>query len=346
LTNSFTMYATWKKTFKLTASKGANVSSVGSSPSCSVYNGSTSGCSVTYPTITPNAGYTSVGWSATNGATSGSTGTVTLTSNITRYGNATDQTAPTCGTVTNGSTTWRTTSQTISVACSETGGSGCSQTSFSGTFTQTKIGSITIKDKAGNTKSCSVSAYVDTTAPAISCTNISGGTSGVSLTVTASDGVSGLVTDPSGSKSGVKSTTTYTAKNGAGLTKSCKVTVTKTATTWKKTRAACTAGNYGSGTTTYVKTCSTRSKATADANNYSSYWSCNSISVTANNASQACTSHNLTAPCYAKTTYNRTSCKTWGSASDYQTGLTSCSGSTGTLYKYVCVETAWTYSGS
>ena len=297
-TGSFNV--TCSKVLYATFNKGANVSSIGASTAnCTIYNGSTSGCSVTFPSITPNTGYTSVGWGNYTGASSGTApGSVTITSDVTKYANATDQTPPTCGTKSNegSSSSWRNTTQTITVACTESGGSGCSLATFSKDFSNNTTGTITISDNAGNTRNCTVNAYVDTTTPTcgtasgastswitsgtrtitqactagvsgcasvsntwstdaktgtitvtsgagktksctvnvyrdaskptISCTGISGGTSGVSLTVSASDGVSGLATDPSGSKSGVKTTTTYTAKNGAGLTNTCTVTVT------------------------------------------------------------------------------------------------------------------------
>ena len=64
-----TLYTVYQ--FSVTYAKGANVSSIAStSGSCKVTTSSTS-CNVTLPLITPNSGYVSVGWSTTNGATSG-----------------------------------------------------------------------------------------------------------------------------------------------------------------------------------------------------------------------------------------------------------------------------------
>ena len=71
--------------------KGSNVSSIGAktdaNSKCTIaatYNGKAqaTSCSVTAPTITANTGYTSVGWSLTSGATTGSS-TITLNSSNT-----------------------------------------------------------------------------------------------------------------------------------------------------------------------------------------------------------------------------------------------------------------------
>lgn len=75
-----------------------------------------------------------------------------------------DYTAPTCGSNT-GSATWTKDNRTVTVNCSDST-SGCTQSTFSKTYkTDTKTSSITIKDNAGNTKSCSVNVYVDKTPP-------------------------------------------------------------------------------------------------------------------------------------------------------------------------------------
>ena len=70
-TDLYTVYQ-----FNVTYSKGANVSAIGStSGNCKVSatGASTGGtsCNVTLPSITANTGYTPVGWSTTNGATTG-----------------------------------------------------------------------------------------------------------------------------------------------------------------------------------------------------------------------------------------------------------------------------------
>ena len=72
-----------------------------------------------------------------------------------------DKTAPTCGTVSGASTTWTTGNRTISVACSDSGGSGCRSSSYSNTWSsgETTTGTITLYDNAGNSKGCTVNVY-------------------------------------------------------------------------------------------------------------------------------------------------------------------------------------------
>lgn len=86
--------------------------------------------------------------------------TATYTANV-----YVDKTPPTCGTKENESTTWKNTDQLVRVGCNDTH-SKCTQDKFEKTFTtDTKAGTITITDKAGNTANCSVNAYVDKTGP-------------------------------------------------------------------------------------------------------------------------------------------------------------------------------------
>ena len=76
--------------------KGSNVSSIGETTGeCYVYsqgqNGGTTSCDVTLPTITPSTGYHSVGWSTTNGDTTGTAAEqdyTISTNNTTLYANA------------------------------------------------------------------------------------------------------------------------------------------------------------------------------------------------------------------------------------------------------------------
>ena len=74
--NSTTLYTVYQ--FNVTYTAGSNVSSVGStSGSCKIASSATANattpdsCDVTLPSITPNSGYTSIGWNTTNGATNG-----------------------------------------------------------------------------------------------------------------------------------------------------------------------------------------------------------------------------------------------------------------------------------
>ncbi len=104
-----------------------------------------------------------------------------------------DKVAPSCGSVSGSSTSWTSSSRSISVKCSDTI-SGCTATSFSKTFSSSaKTGSISIKDKAGNTKSCSVNVYVDKSSPSVSLNTTYCNTSGTcTFSVGASDSHSGV----------------------------------------------------------------------------------------------------------------------------------------------------------
>ena len=76
-----------------------------------------------------------------------------------------DKTAPSCGAITGQSTVWTKNDRTIAVKCSD-GGSGCTSSSFSQTFsTEGDTDEIAIKDSVGNSRSCTVNKYIDKTAP-------------------------------------------------------------------------------------------------------------------------------------------------------------------------------------
>ena len=252
-----------------------------------------------------------------------------------------DNTAPTCYYSGTGATAWKNYDRTFTVHCSDDD-SGCVQADYSKTFSTTTYittGTITVYDKAGNSKTCqSFNVYIDKVNPTIKCTVNSGGTSGVSVTVTASDSNSGLATNPAGTFT-ITSSKTYTAKDNAGNSASCTVTVTSK-TTYTRYRQSCTAGNYSLNTSGVVQTCTARTKATADANNYTNYTTCYDRSGT------TCTNAGLTDPCKYRYYYTRSSCKTWGTASTYASNITSCSESEGTQYKYTCSDGTTTYSGS
>ena len=98
ISSNITYYAVTSKKVTVTYNKGSNVSSIGStSGTCTIQNSATN-CQVILPTITPSTGYSSVGWSTTNGATIGTTAgsKITLSSNATYYANAIDNLPPTC----------------------------------------------------------------------------------------------------------------------------------------------------------------------------------------------------------------------------------------------------------
>ena len=73
---------------------------------------------------------------------------------------------PSCGKITGQSTKWTKDDRTISVECSDTGGSNCTMSPFEQTFTtEGKKDIITIQDVAGNTTDCMVNKYIDRTPP-------------------------------------------------------------------------------------------------------------------------------------------------------------------------------------
>ena len=102
ISTATTLYTVYQ--FNITYALGANVLEVGSATgNCKVTTNNTS-CTVTLPSITANPGFTSVGWSTTNGATTGTAvgESYTLSSNDgTIYANAVDITIPTGSVVVN-----------------------------------------------------------------------------------------------------------------------------------------------------------------------------------------------------------------------------------------------------
>ena len=153
-----------------------------------------------------------------------------------------DKIKPTC--TTNGeSDKWRRGNVTISWGCKDNE-SGCTksiegQKSYNATKKTDDGGysAYTISDKAGNTNSCngknSLNVYLDNTKPSCNTSNGHGGDkseSGLSFTVSCSDGDSGVSTcagskSNSSSKTGVKSTTTYTVVDKVGNSNTCQIKV-------------------------------------------------------------------------------------------------------------------------
>ena len=143
-----------------------------------------------------------------------------------------DKTPPSCGTTivsgTAGSNGWYKSDLTLSVPCSDNL-SGCTSSTFSNSAKSegTNNVSTTISDKAGNTRACSNTYYIDKTDPTISCSlSDNNDSDGVKVTLSASDTVSGISSTSSGD-SKLKSTKTYTTTDKAGRSASCTVTVVK-----------------------------------------------------------------------------------------------------------------------
>ncbi|CCY46219.1 unknown [Firmicutes bacterium CAG:822] len=124
ISSNITYYAVTSKVVTVTYSKGSNVSSIGStSGTCTIRNSATN-CQVTLPSITPNAGYSSVGWSTTSGATTGTAAgsKLTLSNNATYYANAIDNIAPTAPSITNSSKgAWSGGNVTVTVTSTDEG---------------------------------------------------------------------------------------------------------------------------------------------------------------------------------------------------------------------------------
>lgn len=86
------------RTATITFAKGSNTSAIGTTATKTcIINEATNNCTVTAPTITPNEGYSASNWSTTNGATTGIApgGNITITRNVTYYGNSIDNIKPT-----------------------------------------------------------------------------------------------------------------------------------------------------------------------------------------------------------------------------------------------------------
>ena len=145
-----------------------------------------------------------------------------------------DTTKPVCGTKSH-STTWTNSNRTVSVKCSDAT-SGCKQSSYSATYNDSntknkvvKTANITIKDKAGNSNSCSMNVYVDKQKP--TCTVSGGSTSWTggnrTVTINCNDG-SGSGCKVSSFKDTVSTTTktkTYTVEDNAGNTGTCTANI-------------------------------------------------------------------------------------------------------------------------
>lgn len=142
-----------------------------------------------------------------------------------------DSTPPVCGTVSNSSTTWKSPSTNFSVGCTDAT-SGCTKNSFSKSYSNATSSvttdTITIKDNAGNTNSCSFNAYIDADKP--TC-NYNVGNSSTTWTksnrtvsVGCTDNQSGC-TESTSSKtiSTTTKTTTITIEDNVGNTNTCTV---------------------------------------------------------------------------------------------------------------------------
>ena len=245
-----------------------------------------------------------------------------------------DTTKPVCGTKSH-STTWTNSNRTVSVKCSDAT-SGCKQSSYSATYNDSntknkvvKTANITIKDKAGNSNSCSMNVYVDKQKP--TCTVSGGSTSWTggnrTVTINCNDG-SGSGCKVSSFKDTVSTTTktkTYTVEDNAGNTGTCtaNIYVDKTAPTTP------TGGSIGavsgSNASASIKTAASGSKDSHSGFSHYLYLVTNSSSTPSKNDSRFTTSRAYTRSC-GKSYYawavavdkvgNRSSVKSLGSTKD------------------------------
>lgn len=245
-----------------------------------------------------------------------------------------DTTKPSCGTKSH-STTWTNSNRTVSVKCSDAT-SGCKQASYSESYNDSntknkvvKTANITIKDKAGNSNSCSMNVYVDKQKP--TCTVSGGSTSWTggnrTVTINCNDG-SGSGCKVSSFKDTVSTTTktkTYTVEDNAGNTGTCtaNIYVDKTAPTTP------TGGNIGavsgSNASASIKTAASGSKDSHSGFSHYLYLVTNSSSTPSKNDSRFTTSRAYTRAC-GKSYYawavavdkvgNRSAVKSLGSTKD------------------------------
>ena len=244
-----------------------------------------------------------------------------------------DKTAPTCDKITGdgSSSNWEK-SRTINVACSDSA-SGCEQAKYEKTWDgnySITTGYVRLKDRAGNEKLCPVNIYVDPVPPKITCEVISESANGVGVKVTASDAASGLADNPSVSTT-IKKSKSYSAKDKAGNSASCTITVT-----WQDTyenqqkRYPCTKPTWRSSNTTWLKSCSASNSSSS---NTSSYTTCQYVPDVS-----ACGANGQTAPCYISNTYVRKGCDAYSATPDKITYPKNCEKSnwSNNYYKFSC----------
>ena len=170
-----TIYAQWlKQANRYTVTYNSNGGSACNPGTKTIVENGTYGSLCT----TSRAGYRFDGWyTSASGGTKIVSSSKVQNQNHTIYAHwtQTDKTAPTCGTQSPSVKSWTKSSRTITVKCSDKGGSGCEKDSYSKTYSSSGIevntDTITIKDKAGNQTKCKVKVMVDKKAPVISITD-------------------------------------------------------------------------------------------------------------------------------------------------------------------------------
>lgn len=137
-----------------------------------------------------------------------------------------DRIEPTCSS-NNGTTSWTKNNRTVTQQCADSI-SGCERASYSTEYTSTtKTSSVTIRDVAGNTKSCSYNVYVDKTNPTEP-------TSGSIGTVSGSNKTGSIQTAAGGSTDAHSGFSHYLYKVTNSSTKPAKADVNSTALTFTR----------------------------------------------------------------------------------------------------------------
>ena len=248
------------KTINLTYAKGANVSQIGATTGSCVIRNAATNCQVTLPSITPNTGYTSVGWNTTSGATTGTAAgaKLTVSANGKYYANALDKTAPTKPTITNSSNgNWTANNVTVTVTSTDAGSGidryewyenrewttrDLSTENGVGTITFTADRNTTIQfraiDKAGNVSEIATTPVkIDTKTPTVTLSTTTTTTNSITVIANASaaSGISKYEYSIDGGSyvTGSGNTYTFTNVTSGNHTLSVRVTsgVGKTATT-------------------------------------------------------------------------------------------------------------------
>ena len=160
-----------------------------------------------------------------------------------------DHDAPACY-PSGGVSTWQLNSQTIYGQCDDHNGSGCTGNVYT-TFAYTVAGTFSpgaVCDSVGHCTPCGEqTVYVDADNPSISCAVSDCGTSGCSVTVSASD-TSGI-SSGTGVATNIKASRSFTVNDGVGHASSCSVSISAYTQTKHRTRsyiASCT--KYKNGT--------------------------------------------------------------------------------------------------
>ncbi len=259
-----TLYAIYKKEIEITYIKGENVASIGKDKdTCTIYNLETS-CEITLPSITPREGYTSVGWSETQDASSGiNAGTkVIINSRKTYYTSAKDITPPTTPTITNSANGAWATSVTITLKSTDTGSGidhyewyengawttrALTTTNGVGTITYTADRNLSIQfraiDKAGNASAVATTPVkIDTVAPTLTISNSSATNSiTISANASAASGISKYEYSIDGGSTWKESTTNTYTFTGLKPNTSYNVQVRVTSGSGKQTTKTVTA---------------------------------------------------------------------------------------------------------